>query len=82
MCMRTNIDLDDALLARAMKYSTARSKRGVVHEALAAYVAAKAEQLRLAAYRDRLAVVRRKAAGSGRRTPVTSLVREDRDRQA
>jgi len=32
--MRTNIDLDDALLSRAMKASGDRTKRAAVHRAL------------------------------------------------
>lgn len=81
MCMRTNIVLDDDLMAEAMKYSTGRSKRGVVREALATYVAVKAEQQRLATYKDRLASVRRRVADVAvRRTPVHTLIRTDRER--
>jgi Arc/MetJ family transcription regulator len=32
--MRTNIDIDDALMRQAMRSSGARTKRAVVHEAL------------------------------------------------
>jgi Arc/MetJ family transcription regulator len=32
--MRTNIDIDDRLMARAMRSSRARTKRAVVEEAL------------------------------------------------
>ena len=39
--MRTNIDLDHDLLEQAGKFSSARSKRAIVHEALATYVAVK-----------------------------------------
>ncbi len=82
--MRTNIVLDDQLLAEAMKYSTSRSKRGVVHEALAAYVTAKAEQQRVDSYRDRLDRIRRTLAASGPKRHVSSsdLVRADRERDA
>jgi Arc/MetJ family transcription regulator len=80
MCMRTNIVLDDALLTNAMKYSSCRSKRAVVNEALSTYVAVKAEQARLETYRERLASVRRKLANSLIKTPVRSLIRADRER--
>lgn len=34
MCMRTNIDLDDELVAEAQRLTGIETKRGVVHEAL------------------------------------------------
>ncbi|MDT8377195.1 MAG: type II toxin-antitoxin system VapB family antitoxin [Mariprofundaceae bacterium] len=37
--MRTNIVLDDDLLAEAFEYSNARSKRELVHQALKEFVA-------------------------------------------
>jgi Arc/MetJ family transcription regulator len=49
-----NIELDDDLLAEAAKYSTSRSKRRLVHEALAMFVAVKAEERRRATYKERL----------------------------
>lgn len=72
--------LDDALIADAMKYSAARSKRAVVHEALVTYVAVKAEQQRVAGYRDRLAGVRRRLADAAPKTPVLKILRADRER--
>lgn len=39
MCMRTNIDIDDDLLAQAQRLTGVRTKRGVVHEALRALIA-------------------------------------------
>jgi Arc/MetJ family transcription regulator len=78
--MRTNIVLDDDLIAEAMKYSIGRSKRAVVKEALATYVAVKAEQQRLATYRDRLATVRRRLADAAPRTSVVKILRADRER--
>lgn len=78
--MRTNIILDDSLLAEAMKYSVGRSKKAAVHEALATYVAVKTEQQRVANYRDRLASVRRRLSDASPRTPVLKLLRADRER--
>ena len=80
--MRTNIVLDDDLLAKAMHYSTVRTKRAVVREALAAYVTVKAEQERLEAYRLRLADVRARLAKTHIRTSAQKLVRADRDRSS
>lgn len=81
MCMRTNIVLDDDLLAEAMKYCAARSKRAVVREALATYVTVKAEQQRIATYRDRLAGVRRRVAGLALRKTAQEMIRDDRERR-
>ncbi|MBP7829392.1 MAG: type II toxin-antitoxin system VapB family antitoxin [Kiritimatiellae bacterium] len=78
--MRTNIVLDDELLAAAMKYSGARSKRAVVQEALATYVSVKARQQKLESYRDRLAGVRRRLAEAPIKTSSRELIRADRDR--
>ena len=78
--MRTNIVLDDDLVAEAMKYSTARSKRAVVREALATYVAVKVEQQRVDSYRDRFAGLRRRLADTTPRTPVLKILRADRER--
>jgi Arc/MetJ family transcription regulator len=36
--MRTNIELDDSLLKEAFRYSTAKTKRGLLHEALLAFI--------------------------------------------
>ena len=79
--MRTNIVLDDDLLAEAMKYSNARSKRAVVREALATYVTVKAEQERTASYRERLAIVRRRVADASLRKTAVAMVRDDRNRR-
>jgi Arc/MetJ family transcription regulator len=78
--MRTNIVLDEDLLAKAMQYSTARTKRAVIHEALATYVTEKAEQQRIAAYRKRLAPLRERLAKTPARISAQTLVRADRNR--
>ena len=79
--MRTNIVLDDELIARAMKYSSGRSKRAVVHEALTTYVAVKVREQRTASYRDRLAALRRRLADKPVRTSAGDIVRADRERK-
>jgi Arc/MetJ family transcription regulator len=77
--MRTNIDLDDELLKEASRYSASRSKRGLIHEALATFVRVKAEEKRRATYRERLEKVRARVAGAGRGVDSRDLVRSDRD---
>ena len=76
--MRTNIVLDDNLIAEAMKYSKARSKRGVVKEALATYITVKAEQQRTESYRERLAIVRKRMADSSLRKSAMAMLKDDR----
>ena len=41
MCMRTNIDLDDDLVAEAQRLTGIDTKRGVIHEALRVLVEAR-----------------------------------------
>jgi Arc/MetJ family transcription regulator len=77
--MRTNIDLDEALLAEAAKYSTSRSKRRLIQEALATFVAVKAEERRRATYRERLERVRGRLADIRLRSDLRDLIRADRD---
>ena len=36
--MRTNIDIDDALISEAFKYSGARTKKELIHQALKEFV--------------------------------------------
>ena len=73
--------LDDDLMREAGKYSAARSKRGIVAEALATYVAVKSEEQRRLNYRERLAGVRSRLTKTGKkRTPAQELIRADRDR--
>ena len=36
--MRTNIDIDDALVSEAFKYSGARTKKELIHQALKEFV--------------------------------------------
>jgi Arc/MetJ family transcription regulator len=52
--MRTNIVIDDDLLAAAMRLTAARSKRSVVAEALRTFVAVKRRETQTQDYRERL----------------------------
>jgi Arc/MetJ family transcription regulator len=81
-CMRTNIVLDDGLVKEAMAYSSARSKRGLVQEALTTYVAVKRDQRKRASYQDRLAEIRRRIGDRRMSIPIEDLVRNDRRRDS
>lgn len=78
-CMRTNIELNDDLLREARKYSKATSKRALVEEALAAFIAMKAEERRRLTYRDRLQSLRAKTAAVRLRSDTRDILREDRN---
>jgi Arc/MetJ family transcription regulator len=77
--MRTNIDLSDDLLAEAQKHSKARSKRALVEEALAAFIAMKAEEQRRTTYKERLDSLRRKTKALRLRSDTREILRKDRD---
>jgi Arc/MetJ family transcription regulator len=79
LCMRTNIEIDDGLLADAFRYSPTRSKKDLVHEALAAYVAAKQEERRRLSYRERLQKVRTETGRLRVRPQAHDIIRRDRD---
>lgn len=78
--MRTNIELDDDLLAEASRFAGTRQKRALVREALAVYVATKKEELRRATYRERLQAVRAEARKLKVQSDAHELVRRDRER--
>ena len=73
------IELDDDLLAQAAKYSTARTKRRLIQEALATFVAVKEQERRSATYRERLEKVRARVLGMRLGVDARDLVRLDRD---
>ena len=77
--MRTNIELSDDLLAEAKRHSKAKSKRALVEEALAAFVAMKAEERRRSTYKERLDSVRRKTKALRLRSDTRDILRKDRD---
>jgi Arc/MetJ family transcription regulator len=76
--MRTNIVLNDELLVEAMKYSHARSKRGLVEEALATYVAVKDKERRRATYSERLKQIQAQTQSIRLRSNSQEIVRQDR----
>lgn len=80
MCMRTNIDLDDALVQEAMRYSKARTKRALVEEALRNFVDVKAAEERRRTYAEKLAEIRKRTVSLKLRNSPSEILREDRDR--
>ena len=78
MCMRTNIVLNDDLIAKAMTLSKAHSKRGVVEEALTAYVAMKNDERQRLAYREKLQQLRKKTRRVGLHSDSREIIRQDR----
>ena len=79
-CMRTNIVLNDDLVREAMRYSRARTRRALVEEALATFVAVKAEERRRATYRERVRSLTSKLSGLRLREAPADLLRADRER--
>jgi Arc/MetJ family transcription regulator len=77
--MRTNINLNDQLLAEAQKYSKAKSKRALVEEALAAFIDMKAEERRRRTYKERLEGLRSKTMSVRLRSDTRAILRQDRD---
>ena len=77
--MRTNIELSDDLIAEAQKHSKAKSKRALVEEALAAFVAMKAEERRRSTYKERLDSLRHRTKAVKLRSDSRDILRKDRD---
>ena len=77
--MRTTIELRDDLLAEAQRHSKAKSKRALVEEALAAFVAMKAGEHRCSTYRERLVSLRRRTKALRLRSDARNILRKDRD---
>lgn len=77
--MRTNIDLNDDLLAEARKYSKAKNKRAIVEEALTAYIALKAEERRRLTYKERLDRLRDRTRSARLSSDTRDILRQDRD---
>ena len=77
--MRTNIELNDHLLAEAQKHSKARSKRALVEEALAAFVAMKTKEQRCSTYKERLDSLHHRTKAIRLRGDTRAILRKDRD---
>jgi Arc/MetJ family transcription regulator len=78
--MRTNIVLNDELLREAARYARGRSKRALVEEALATFVAVKSAERRRSTYRERLNDLETRLSGLRLRESPSRLLRRDRER--
>lgn len=67
-------------MAEAMRYAHCRSKRGVVHEALATYVATRQAEAQRESYGERLAALRRRLGAERTRESAQAVVRRNRER--
>lgn len=79
--MRTNIELDDELIAEAQKHSRAKTKRALVEEALASFIATKVEERRRLTYQDRLEALHKKTRTLKLRSDTREILRESRESQ-
>jgi Arc/MetJ family transcription regulator len=79
--MRTNIVLNDELVREAMRYSSAKSKRALVEEALRTFLEVKEADARRATYRQRLRQLETKLQEIHLRESPFEVLRADRDRR-
>jgi len=79
--MRTNIVLNDDLVTEAMRYSRAKTKRGLVEEALETFVRVKEDEKRRATYRERLREVQNRTRNLNLGESAADILRADRDRR-
>ena len=80
MCMRTNIVLNDDLLREAAKYSAARTKRGILEEALQSFIRTKSSEQKSLTYRDRLRRLETELSGLRLRESPLHLLKDARER--
>jgi Arc/MetJ family transcription regulator len=79
--MRTNIVLNDVLVKEAMRYCRAKSKSGLVDEALRTFVELRSKQERLSGYAERLRKVREAVGVKPFRESASDIVKHDRNRR-
>jgi Arc/MetJ family transcription regulator len=79
LCMRTNIDLDDELIQRALASSDARTKRAVVDEALRTFIHVKEEERRRRTYAEHFEALRPRLARIRVGEPPSQVLRHARE---
>ena len=79
--MRTNIVLDDDLLAEAMRLSDRKTKRAVVEEALRTFVAVKSRDEQQRRYSEGVRRLEGRLSRLKLTPPPSTLLRRDRDRR-
>lgn len=78
--MRTNVVLNDDLVREAMQYTSARTKRALIEQALQTFVQVKAAERRRKTYQDRVRALQDRLAGVQLRSSAVDILREDRQR--
>jgi Arc/MetJ family transcription regulator len=78
--MRTNLVINDDLLAEALRLNGGGSRRAVVEAALRTFVEVKSANLRRESYRDRARQISERMRGVRLRQSPRELLRADRDR--
>ena len=80
MCMRTNIVLDEQLVAEAMRLSKAKTKKALVEEALRTLVAVRSKEEKARRYERGLRRLRGRLESIGRGDSAVDILRQDRER--
>lgn len=78
--MRTNIDLDEDLLREAKRFSSSQTKRGIVEEALRAFVDMKKQEQQWKKWDKRVNEIAKKTSKLRYDESAVDLIREDRNR--
>ena len=78
--MRTNVVLNDDLLREAAKYSSSKTKRGILEEALQSFIQKKASERKTMTYRDRLRRLDAELSGIRLRETPLQILRESREK--
>jgi len=79
--MRTNIVLNDDLMQEAMRFTSAKSKRALIEEALRTFVEVKAAEQQRETYQQRLRRLDAKLQNLQLKQSPAEILREDRDRR-
>lgn len=79
--MRANIVLDDDLMQAAMRFTSARSKRALIEEALRTFIEVKTAERQRETYQRRLRQLDAKLQNSQLKQSPAEILREDRDRR-
>ena len=78
--MRTNIELDDDLVRQARKLSRAKTKKGLIEEALVTFIEVETARRQRETYGERLQGLQAKLSKLRLRDSPTDLLRQDRSR--
>jgi Arc/MetJ family transcription regulator len=79
--MRTNIDLNDELMEEARQFSSARTKRGIIEEALRLFVELKSVERKRKDYARRSEEIRQMTRNIKLGKSSADIIREERNRR-